>query len=138
MTRRVVVDTNVLVSGLLTSRPDSPTCRIVDRMLAGELRIVLSETLLGEYRAVLLRPSIARLHGLEESAVDEVLIRLVEHAVLVDAHGNARGIDARDDEHLFAILDRVEDAILVTGDAAAAKRAGTRGRSPRQLLDEEG
>ena len=55
----LVVDTNVVVSGLITSDATAPTARILDAMLRGELRFLLSEELLSEYRSVLLRPKIA-------------------------------------------------------------------------------
>ena len=52
MTARVaLVDTNVVVSGLLTSSIDAPTSRILDSMLSGALRFALSVELLAEYNA---------------------------------------------------------------------------------------
>jgi uncharacterized protein len=47
-----VIDTNVVVVGLLTSHPDSPVARILDGMLAAAFAFVLSEALLAEYRVV--------------------------------------------------------------------------------------
>lgn len=60
----LVVDTNVVVAGLLTREPTAATARILDSMLAGERRFLLSEALLREVRTVLLRPAIAKAHGL--------------------------------------------------------------------------
>jgi predicted nucleic acid-binding protein len=77
-----VVDTNVVVSGVLARDGDSPTGRILDAMLIGDLHIVLSEELLAEYRAVLLRPAIVDRHGLSEAEVDVVLEGVVVNAVL--------------------------------------------------------
>jgi hypothetical protein len=37
-----VIDTNVVVSGVLTENPASPTVRILDGMLAGRFRFLLS------------------------------------------------------------------------------------------------
>src|SRR5665647_3458840 len=68
-----IVDTNVVVGGLLSSETGSPTRRVLDTMLAGRLRFVGSLDLLTEYREVLLRPSIVACHGLTEAEVDEVL-----------------------------------------------------------------
>ena len=46
----LVVDTNVMVSGLLTSDPGAPTAEILDRTMTGEIRALLSLDLLAEYR----------------------------------------------------------------------------------------
>ena len=51
---RVVIDTNVLVSGMLS--PHGPPGRIVDAVLAKGLAVVYDDRILGEYRAVLRRP----------------------------------------------------------------------------------
>ena len=65
--QRVVVDTNVLVAGLLTTEQESPTARILDGTLNGRVLFLLSPRLLAEYRAVLLRPKLTALHVLGES-----------------------------------------------------------------------
>ena len=48
------LDTNVLVSGLLS--PDGPPGRLVDAMLARQLRLALDDRIEKEYRTVLARP----------------------------------------------------------------------------------
>ena len=48
----VIVDTNVIVAGLLTANAASPVARILDAMLAAAFPYVLSEALLDEYRGV--------------------------------------------------------------------------------------
>ena len=40
--QRLVVDTNVLVAGLLTTEQESPTARIADGMLNGRVLFLLS------------------------------------------------------------------------------------------------
>jgi putative PIN family toxin of toxin-antitoxin system len=51
---RVVIDTNVLVSGVIN--PHGPPGRILDAALAEHIRVLYDDRILGEYRAVLLRP----------------------------------------------------------------------------------
>ena len=46
--QRVIVDTNVLVVGLLTAEADSPTAQVVDGMLNGCVLFMLSPRLLTE------------------------------------------------------------------------------------------
>jgi putative PIN family toxin of toxin-antitoxin system len=128
----VVVDTNVVVAGLLTSESAAPTARILDAMLAGRVRYLLSEELLWEYRTVLLRPKIAAAHGLAADEVDEILVRLA-------ANGAVRASAVMDsgtggDRHLFRLLEAEPEARLVTGDARVLERAGRRGWTPRDAL----
>ncbi len=75
-----LVDTNVVVSGLLAAGNSSPNGRILDAMLAGTLRFVLSPALLAEYRRVMLRPAIVARHRLSAEDVDQVLEFLVLNA----------------------------------------------------------
>ena len=85
--RLAVIDTNVVVSGLLTANADAPTARILDAMVAGTVRFALSADLLAEYRLVLLRPRIRRLHGLSEREIDEVLTEIVQAALVLEPAG---------------------------------------------------
>ncbi len=131
--RLFVVDTNVVVAGLLTVDPAAPTARILDAMLSGGLRYLLSEALLAEYRQVLLRPKIAAAHGLAEQEVDEILLRLAANGAVrapAEVLGGPRG-----DQHLFALLESDPGALLVSGDAAVLRHAGPRGRSSKALLE---
>lgn len=50
---RVVLDTNVLVSGLLS--PFGPPARVLDLILVGDLTPVFDDRILAEYRQVLAR-----------------------------------------------------------------------------------
>jgi hypothetical protein len=43
---------------------DSPVASVLDAMLSGSLHYLMSPALLAEYRSVLLRPKVTRLHGL--------------------------------------------------------------------------
>jgi putative PIN family toxin of toxin-antitoxin system len=51
---RVVIDTNVFVSGLLN--PYGPPGRVIDLSIAGEFVVLFDDRILGEYRAVMHRP----------------------------------------------------------------------------------
>lgn len=118
----VLVDTNVVVSGVLAGDQESPNRRIFDAMTAGTLRFVLSGSLLAEYREVLLRPAIVRRHGLTEVEVDAVLEELVLNAHLrepaagaVDPPGAEIDPPVPGDEHVIALLGAVPEAVLITG-----------------------
>jgi uncharacterized protein len=128
LTLLAVVDTNVLVSGLLTGAAKSPNRRIVDALLAGTLRFVLSEALLVEYRRVLLRPAIAQRHGLSEEDVDALLESLVLNAGFREPPAAPLDPTAEHepplvvgDEHVVALMDASPDAVLITGDHRLAE-----------------
>jgi len=55
---RIVVDTNVFISGLLSS--SGPPGRVLDAWLSGAVELVLSEWLIDEYRKVTAYPHIVR------------------------------------------------------------------------------
>lgn len=112
----IIVDTNVVVSGLLTDDREAPTARIVDAIIGGRVRCLLSPALLDELRNALLRPAIARQHGLGAADVDELLAAITQHAawrepVPVRSPAPDPGYD-----HLWALLATEPGAELVTGD----------------------
>ena len=53
---RIVLDTNVLVAGLLSEK--GPPGQIVDSILAGEIEVACDTRILAEYRDVLARPKL--------------------------------------------------------------------------------
>jgi putative PIN family toxin of toxin-antitoxin system len=111
----VVVDTNVLAAGLITKDAHSPVSRIVDKMLSGTIIYLLSPALLDEYRDVLLRPKLSRLHGLTEQEVDVLLTDLAANAVWREPELVAAAPDPGD-SHLWALLESHTGSILLTGD----------------------
>jgi predicted nucleic acid-binding protein len=130
----VLVDTNVVVSGLLNTDRSSPPARILDGMLAGRFRFLLSADMLGEYREVLLRPRIQRRHGLSAEEIDVLLTDLAANGIWFDfASGPAR----TGDDHLGEILSHERSAFLVTGDLKLASRLGKSASvySPRAFAD---
>ena len=131
----VVVDTNVLVAGLMTARETAPTAVVVDAMVAGRLPVLLSIDLLTEYRSVLLRPAIVSRHGLFEPQVDTLLAAIVTQAMIEPAEVCPIDPPDPDDAHVWALLCARHDAVLVTGDIALVEGsravAGLRERVPR-------
>lgn len=112
----VVVDTNVVVAGLLTARADAPTALVLDGMLSARFSFLLSLDLVAEYREVLLRPRITARHGLGEADVDVLLAAIVTTGILVDTGASPSATDPGDD-HLWALLHARPGVVLVTGDA---------------------
>lgn len=133
--RLTIVDTSVVVAGLLTSDARSPVARILDRMLIAAFPYAVSDALLAEYAEVLDRPKVRAVHRLSRAEVDAVLTALAQHAIVL---APPRGPAAPDpgDRHLWDLLAARRDARLVTGDKKLALDDGMRGRVllPRDFL----
>lgn len=71
---QLVLDTNVLISGLLS--PGNPPGRIVDAIRAGYLQTVVDDRILSEYRTALRRPYFQRYIKADER---EWIIDFLEH-----------------------------------------------------------
>ncbi len=65
---RVVIDTNVLVSGAIN--PHGSPGRIMDALLAEEISLLYDDRILGEYREVLLRPAFGFRHADVDTLLD--------------------------------------------------------------------
>ncbi len=64
---QIVLDTNVLVSGLISAA--NPPGRIIDGIRADEIQLCVDDRIFGEYREVLERPELARWVHREDSQV---------------------------------------------------------------------
>jgi putative PIN family toxin of toxin-antitoxin system len=144
--RPVVVDTNVVVSGLLTSDEKAPTARILDAMLSGRLVFLLSGALIEEYLEVLQRPKIRQRHGLDDESLQTLLVEITLNGLVRqpapwhDPPPHLSSDGDPNDLHLWSLLRTHPDAVLVTGDLPLFQVAPV-GRvvlTPRQFLDESG
>lgn len=134
--RAAVIDTNVLVAGLLTAEAGAPTAGILDGMRRGVFPFLLSTALLAEYREVLLRPRIRKLHGLAERDIDLLLTEIARHAIVREP-GPASGASDPKDNHLWALVLSAPGSVLVTGDLALTRRPppGSEALSPRRFVE---
>jgi len=128
---RVVLDTNVLVSGLLN--PHGPPGRIVDRLLDGGLTLLLDDRIVSEYRAVLPRPKFA----LDPLDVGDLLEFVEREGVFVPAHPiDADLPDPFDRPFLEVALSGNADS-LVTGNSRhfpARARGNLRVEAPADFV----
>lgn len=129
-----IIDTNVVVAGLLTGNDTSPVARILDGMLAARFPFVLSEALLAEYRTVLVRHGLRKLHGLTAREVETLLTDIAQHAIVLAPVAAAPAPDPGD-QLLWELLSARADLQLVTGDKRLLQHAGMRGRvvTPREF-----
>ena len=118
---RVLLDVNVLISGLL-ARTGAPAL-LLGKWLEGEFELVVTERLLAELEATLGRPKL-RLH-LEEAEVRGFLELL---------RGLAERVDDPDSEHIITSRDPKDDYLI----AAAASAGATLVTGDTHLLELEG
>lgn len=116
----VIVDTNVVVAGLITKDPKATVCQILDAMLSGRLPYLLSADLLNEYAQVLSRPIISRYHDLITTEVDCLLEELTANAIWREPSISEDAPDPGDN-HLWSLLKTQHGGILVTGDQLLVK-----------------
>lgn len=113
MIRPAVIDTNVVVAGLITRTPSSPTRFILDSMLRARFAFVLSPDLLQEYMRVLARPRISAIHRLAPRQLDVILTELVASAII----RHPPHAPTRSEEHIRRLVKTRPIPLLVTGDA---------------------
>ena len=136
MTRAIIiVDTNVVVAGLITAQDISPVARILDGMLTAAFPYVVSAALLAEYRTVLARPGLRKLHGLAIAEVETILTDISLHAIVLSPGPGPAAPDPGD-QLLWDLLAARADLTLVTGDKRLLRDAVTQERvlSPQELV----
>jgi uncharacterized protein len=114
---RVVIDTNVFVSGLML--PASVPGRILAAANAGGFEIVLCEPMLEEINAALHYPRVRKRIALSDDELDRYVQALRFTADVVNTAGAAVHVPSdRDDDVILATLVVAKADWLVTGDAA--------------------
>jgi uncharacterized protein len=131
-----IIDTNIVVAGLLSNNAGSPVCEILDGMLSRRFSYLLSTELLDEYREVLLREKIRKCHALSEEEIDSLLQQIVMNAIMHEPFTKSSAPD-RGDDHLWQLLADWKESILVTGDQRLIDNPPEQRIvcSPREFLD---
>ena len=128
---KVVLDTNVLVSGLL-----SPfgTCPEIIRMVsAGELRLCFDARILSEYREVLRRPKFQ----FDEDNIIALVEQIEHHGLTMAPSPLPRPLPDPDDDPFLEVAIAAAAQSLITGNLEhfpAELRQGVRVLSPAEFL----
>lgn len=129
---RVVLDTNVLVSGLIS--PNGPPGSVLGLLESAPIVPCFSAIVFGEYREVLARPEF----GFPHPVVERLLERIVAAGELIPEEPlGARLPDPKDEPFLATAVSAFAD-FLVTGNLRHFPphlRAGVRVVSPREFLE---
>ena len=128
----VVLDTNVLVSGLIS--PFGPAADIMRLLAAGAIRACYDPRILGEYREVLARPAF----GFAPEPIEALLDQIRADGLLVTARPLATHLPDPDDEVFLAVAITAGATCLVTGNLRHFPEESRQGLSvvfPRRFLD---
>ena len=129
---RVVLDTNVLVSGLLS--PFGPPGEIVRMVSSGAVVLCLDARILAEYDDVLARPRF----GFDPDSVAALLDYIDFRSKMVASEPLEQRLPDPDDEPFLEVAATCGTNCLVTGDLAdfpSDMRAGITVLSPAQFMD---
>ncbi len=127
-----VIDTNVLVSALLSSKDDAATVQVLGKMLNGEIIPVYSNVITKEYREVLSRNKF----GFSAGMIDYLLSAIEKYGILVSPLPSGIVLpDMKDLPFYEVVLEKRDDgAYLVTGNIKHFPKEPFV-VTPRELLD---
>ena len=108
-----VIDTNVLVSALLSSHNDAATVQVVSRVFSGEIIPMFSAEILAEYREVLHRKKFL----FSEDLISVLLDTFDKYGICIEPASSGEILPDRKDLPFYEVVMEMqeEDAYLVTG-----------------------
>lgn len=127
-----VIDTNVLVSALLSPRDDSATVRVIEKVLAGEIIPIYSNDITQEYRDVLSRKKFK----FSPNLVEFLITSIEDFGILINPTITDITLpDMKDVPFYKVVLEKRDDnSYLVTGNIKHFPHESFV-VTPRELLD---
>ena len=127
-----VIDTNVLVSALLSSKDDTATVQVLGKVIIGEIIPLYSNAITKEYREVLSRKKF----GFSGSLIEYLMSAIEKYGILVDPSPSGIVLpDMKDVPFYEVVLEKRNDnAYLVTGNIKHFPKE-LFVVTPRELLD---
>lgn len=129
---KIVLDTNVLVSGLLT--PFGSSGEIVRMLFSGELTLYVDARIIAEYRDVLLRPKFK----FNKEHIATLLDYIQQNCIFLSASPLKRHLPDIDDEPFLEVAIAGKASSLITGNLIhypSKLRQGIRVLSPSEFID---
>ena len=127
-----VIDINVLVSALLSSKDDTATVQVLGKVITGEIIPVYSNVITKEYREVLSRKKF----GFSGDLIEYLMSAIEKYGILVDPSPSGITLpDMKDVPFYEVVLEKRNDnAYLVTGNIKHFPKEPFV-VTPRELLD---
>ena len=109
----VVIDTNVIVSALLSKHPDASTVQVFNAMLSDRITPVYNDEILAEYSDVLHR----RKFHFPESTIQSIMNYFLKYGIYTDRLSTGEALPDPKDLVFYEVCmsKRNEDSMLVTG-----------------------
>jgi putative PIN family toxin of toxin-antitoxin system len=133
--QKIILDTNVIVSSLITN--SYPHYIVYEQVLDGHVQLCLSNALFDEYRDVLARSKFSKIPHFKSNS-DVLLNRFMEIAIFFVPKIYLDIIKDRDDNKLLELADESEADFLITGNHAdfiMTHYKNTRILSPRNFWE---
>lgn len=109
-----VIDTNVLVSALLSCHSDSATVLLISRMISGDLIPVYSAEIMKEYREVLQR----KRFNFDQNQITYLLSVIIHFGIMIEPSATGEVLPDMKDLPFYEVVvekRKTDDAYLVTG-----------------------
>lgn len=129
---KIVLDANVLVSGLLT--PFGSSGEIVRMVFSGDLSLYVDARIIAEYRDVLLRPKFK----LNKEHIETLLDYFQQNCMFVSSLPLKRRLPDIDDEPFLEVAIAGRASCLITGNLVhypSQLRQGVKVLSPSEFMD---
>jgi hypothetical protein len=112
---KLVLDANIFVSAVL--KPHSDLAKIFELVREDKIKLILSEDILSEIRAVLLYPKIKKRHRRTRKEIEEFLNKASQASILAQGRIDCDEIreDPADNKYLSAALEAKAD-FIISGD----------------------
>ena len=108
-----VIDTNVLVSALITKNISSPVVKIVEFLAQDRIIPIYSKEIVDEYREVLARPKFKLPQEVVDSFVNGIVAKGKEISEIIEV--KEKMVDPKDVVFYAVTLSNTEGTYLVTG-----------------------
>ena len=106
-----VIDTNVIVSALLSRFKNTSTVQLMQHLILGDITPIYNDDILAEYYSVLTRPKF----NLPESLIDETLEVVKKFGINSSRHEVEENLPDPKDIVFYEVALANEDSFLVTG-----------------------
>ena len=106
-----VIDTNVLVSAIITSNLQSPTLRVMEAMLAKKIIPLYDDEIICEYSEVLHRPKF----GFDDIVINSYLEAILREGISAQRVTSSNFFPDPKDIVFYEVALSKEEAYLVTG-----------------------
>ena len=125
----VVIDTNVIVSALITKNPNAATTRVLELALMGEIVPLYDQDVLDEYLEVLTRKKFK----LKEDSIQYIIKTITINGIYTLRTSFLEDMPDEDDRVFYELSLSEPDSLLITGNSKHFPRT-PRVVSPSEFL----